>query len=94
MNRPVYKSRCWNPGCSRSYFRGHGDGLYCSASCAAQHKTLLAAAEKALAEEGFKAHIDIKNLYGKNGVYISIEDVVSRGIEKVLAEHARIPAVA
>jgi hypothetical protein len=65
----------------------HGADLHCSSECAGQHRAAQQIFEKALTDAGFNQVKEIPNLWERDGVRISIEQVMREGMDETLARH-------
>lgn len=76
-------------GCGENFPHVPGADLYCSGDCRKEHEAALAEAAKVLLSEGFSRVKATPNLFHRDGVAISIEQVMDEGIESTLAAHDR-----
>lgn len=66
-----------------------GADLICGPECAADYATAGTEAVAALTQEGFSRDTTTPNLFWKDGVAVSLEQVVHEGFEKSVAAHQR-----
>jgi len=83
MHKPLVCHHCGLPAVERR----HGGDLTCSPDCQENFHKARAAAEDALRASGFTQHVDVPNLWGKDGVHLSIDQVIREGFEPSLALH-------
>jgi hypothetical protein len=83
MAKPV---RCLH--CGRSKVSKLGGDLTCSPDCRKAWAARRTAAEAALRSNGFTQYPEISNLWAKDGVHLSIDQVIREGIETALARHS------
>jgi len=74
-------------GCGRQFPHKHGTGLYCSAGCEGETKTRQAVEEEKLKAAGFEQDVNSPHSWSKNGVAISVEQVLRSTHENVVAIH-------
>ncbi len=65
------------------------EGLFCSPACRDKYAADHLAIGKQLTEAGFSQHPDTPNMWLKQDVAITAEEVRNHGITKVLERHAR-----
>jgi len=65
----------------------HGADIHCSKECEEQHHAVQQFLEKALRDTGFNQRKDVPNLWERDGVHISIEEVMREGLDPTLARH-------
>lgn len=65
----------------------HGADLHCSPECAAQHRAAQQIFEQVLKDTGFRQVSDVPNLWQREGVHLSIEEVMREGLDSALARH-------
>lgn len=70
----------------------HGADLHCGPECAAQYAAEHQELEARLAREGFTQHKEAPNLWVKDDVHISIEQVMHEGLDSALAGHSATTA--
>jgi hypothetical protein len=76
-------------GCGDKFPHAHGADRFCDDDCREDHKAALAEAERAILSNGFSRDEATPNLFHKDGVAISIEQVMDEGMDNVLAAHDR-----
>lgn len=64
------------------------DGLYCSKACRDQHQKDHDALEQSVRAYGFTQHPDAPNVFLKDGVALTAEEIKHHGITKSLQLHA------
>jgi hypothetical protein len=64
-----------------------GADLHCSEECAGQHRAAESLFVKALQNAGFHQSEAVPNLWERDGVQISIEQVMREGMDETLARH-------
>jgi hypothetical protein len=74
-------------GCGKMFPHRHGTGLYCSAGCEGETKTRQAVEEEKLKAVGFEQDANSPHTFHKDGVAISIQEVLYTSHESVLAIH-------
>ena len=83
MAKPVRCLHCGRPKVSKL-----GGDLTCSPDCRKAFEARRVSAEAALRDNGFTQYPEIPNLWAKDGVHLSIDQVIREGIEKALARHS------
>jgi hypothetical protein len=76
-------------GCARAFHHRSGADLHCSKECEERHRADQQAMESALKNAGFHQLKEIPNLWERDGVHLSIEQVMRNGFDQSLAEHRR-----
>lgn len=64
-----------------------GADLHCSKECEAQHRAAQQLFEAALQDTGFSQVKETPNLWLKDGVHVSIEQVMREGFRQTLDQH-------
>ena len=64
-----------------------GADLHCSKECEEQHRAAQQLMEQALRDTGFNQSQEVPNLWERQGVHISIEEVLREGLDSTLARH-------
>jgi hypothetical protein len=64
-----------------------GADLYCSKECAEQHRAAQSIFEQVLRDTGFSQMKDVPNLWERDGVHLSIDEVLREGLDSTLARH-------
>jgi protein-arginine kinase activator protein McsA len=78
--------------CGRTFAATAGAGLRCGPSCNAEYEAAVSQAVETLTAGGFTRSETTPNLFSKDNVNISIEQVIHEGIEAALASHDRAVA--
>lgn len=65
----------------------HGADLHCSHECREQYRAAQLMFEEALRQAGFSQVKDVPNLWLKDGVHLSIDEVIREGMDQTLAKH-------
>ena len=65
------------------------DGLFCSTTCRDAHAAQDEAIRQLLIDDGFTQHPTIQNVYVKDGVAVTTDEVLANGIDNALAAHTR-----
>jgi hypothetical protein len=73
--------------CGRSFLHKPGAGLHCTTKCEENYADAIADAKQCLEAAGFVVSPAAPNLYVKNGVAVTIEQVIHEGLEETLAAH-------
>lgn len=76
-------------GCRETFPHAPGADLFCGDDCRKEHKAALAEVEGDLLSKGFSRDKATPNLFHRDGVAVSIEQVMHEGMESVLAKHDR-----
>lgn len=64
-----------------------GADLHCSHECAEQHRAAQSIFEQVLKDTGFSQSKETPNLWQRDGVHLSIEEVMREGLDSTLARH-------
>jgi hypothetical protein len=65
-----------------------GADLHCSPKCARDYETAKIDTAALLVEQGFALHGEIPNLFVKDGVHVSLEQVMHEGFQRTLEAHS------
>lgn len=65
-------------------------GRFCSKACVDGHGSAHESARKHLKESGFEQHPEAPNVWMKNGVALTEQEIVHDGIELCLDRHSRV----
>ncbi len=76
--------------CGRPHDNRLGGDITCSPECRERFAKAQKAAAEKLTAAGFVQNAEIPNLWAKNGVHISIEQVIREGFEKTVAAHKKV----
>jgi hypothetical protein len=79
--------------CGAIFQHRPGADLHCGDECRQDYELAIEQAISALRQEGFSRETEAPNLFVKDGVFVSIEQVIHEGFENALAAHARAVAV-
>ncbi len=83
-------------GCGKTFTpdpaTGGGAQLYCSMACALEAQNRNTQIVAGLKAAGFEQNAEVPNLWAKDGVSVSIEELMHHGLEAVLQRHRRIVA--
>ena len=82
MPRPL---QCHGHG--GDFVHRRGADLHCSHECAEQHRAAQLIFEQVLRDTGFSQVKEVPNLWQREGVHLSIEEVMREGIDPTLARH-------
>jgi len=74
--------------CGGLFRREAGAGLCCGPGCEDKYKATTEQNRKALADAGFVQHPETPNIWHKDGVAVTEEQVKHHGIEKTIHLHA------
>jgi hypothetical protein len=74
-------------GCEKATISHQGGDVFCSDECRKQHAAAKLMFEAVLKDTGFVQSKDVPNLWARDGVHISIEEVMRSGIKETLARH-------
>lgn len=74
--------------CGKPVPREHGGDLTCGPDCRSRFLSAREASSTELRALGFTEHAETPDLWGKDGVHISIDQVIREGLEETLARHA------
>lgn len=77
-------------GCGASFQNRKGADLHCSKECEGQHQAAQSMFQKSLEAAGFTQVADVPNLWVKNEVHISLEQVMREGLDETLARHREV----
>lgn len=84
---PIQRAKLVCHHCGRLASSDTGGDLTCSADCRGRYATARNSAEQGLSAAGFVKHADVSNLWAKDGVHISIDQVIREGFEQTIARH-------
>lgn len=76
--------------CGRLFPHRRGADLYCSPKCEAQDKAAHGLMQIALHDAGFSQVKEVPNLWLKDGVHISTDEVLREGLAPTLAKHQAV----
>jgi hypothetical protein len=76
---------CRNPVCGRETPRG---ALYCCATCFKVYSDLQQRTREELVAAGFTQHGETPNVFEKDGVLVSLEQVMKHGIDEAYEKAA------
>lgn len=73
--------------CGKPFRRAPGAGRFCGDTCEKAHAAAMDQHRKSLTDAGFLQHSETPNLWLKDGVAISEEQVKNIGFEKAMRKH-------
>lgn len=78
--------------CGSKFPRAAGAGLFCGSDCQMQHEAYTENATFDLKAAGFEQHPETPNIWHKDGVAITEEQVKHVGFEKAVRQHGSAAA--
>lgn len=85
-----HQFHCHN--CGNAFPHKPGVGLHCSQKCEAADNRKKAKIEESILKQGFKRNRKAPNVFTKNGVSITLEQVKLNGLKETLKAHAAVKA--
>lgn len=79
---------CHGPGCGRAFRHEPGVGLFCSMKCEKRHEKEREKIAAQLAKRGFSRNKKAPNVFTKDGVSITLEQVLFHGFKETIVKHA------
>jgi hypothetical protein len=77
-------------GCGAHFQNRKGADLHCSDECAGQHQAAQTMFQESLTKAGFVQVANVPNLWVKDAVHISMEQVMREGLDETLARHREV----
>lgn len=76
--------------CGKPVPRAHGGDLTCGKECRQRYAKARERTGQQLQAAGFIEHAELPGLWAKDGVHISIDQVIREGLKETLARHAAV----
>lgn len=73
--------------CGKQFARAAGAGLFCGKDCEDAHCSAMDDHRKSLTDAGFVQHPETPNIWHKDGVALTEEQVKHVGFEKAVRQH-------
>lgn len=88
-----HQFHCHGPKCGKAFPHQPGAGLFCSPRCEKAHRAHVERTAGQLVARGFKRNAKAPNVFTKDGISITQEQVKQHGLKEILKLHASVAQI-